>query len=154
MLLVAASLWWGKDLSWSLLALAPAAGVLGLLLALLAVLAATGRKPVNQRAVEDALAARDGLGSPDKDASLALAMTIGAISGVDTMSEATKGDFHKNVLTLEIREASPPTSRSAPSASTRSPPRPLAPTHWVPTKAAAGSSLSTRSRSPTPRNAG
>ena len=43
------------------------------------------------------------MGSPEKDASLALAMTIGAIPGVDTLSEATKGDFHKNVLTLETR---------------------------------------------------
>jgi hypothetical protein len=100
---LAASWWWGRDLGWSLVALVPAAGVLGLLLGLLAVLAASGRKPVNQLTVEDALAARDGIGSPEKNASLALAMTIGAIPGVDTLSEATKGDFHKSILTLETR---------------------------------------------------
>jgi hypothetical protein len=100
---LAASWWWGRDLGWSLVALVPAAGVLGLMLGLLAVLAVTGRRPVNQLAVEDALAARDGIASPEKDASLALAMTIGAIPGVDTLSEATKGDFHKNILTLETR---------------------------------------------------
>src|SRR6185436_3087558 len=86
---LAASWWWGRDLGWSLVALVPAAGVLGALLGLLAVLAATGREPVNQLAVEDALAARDGIGAPEKNASLALAMTIGGIPGVDTLSEAT-----------------------------------------------------------------
>ncbi len=100
---LAVSWWWGRDLGWSLVALVPAAGVLGALLGLLAVLAATGRKPVDQLAIEDALAARDGIGPPEKNASLALAMTIGGVPGVDTLSEATKGDFHKNILTLETR---------------------------------------------------
>jgi hypothetical protein len=96
-------LWWGlgNGLTWSMLLLGPAAALLGLLVGAVIVLAVTGGQRVDEPAVEQALVARDTKGSGDKDASLALAMTIAAIPSVDSLSEATKGAFHKNVLTLQ-----------------------------------------------------
>ena len=96
-------LWWGlgNGLTWSMWLLGPAAAALGVIVGVVIVLAVTGGKRVDEAAVEQALVARDTKGSGDKDASLALAMTIAAIPSVDSLSEATKGAFHKNVLTLE-----------------------------------------------------
>jgi hypothetical protein len=96
-------LWWGlgNGLTWSMWLLGPAAAVLGVIVGVVIVLAVTGGKRFDEAAVEQALVARDTKSSGDKDASLALAMTIAAIPSVDSLSEATKGAFHKNVLTLE-----------------------------------------------------
>ena len=96
-------LWWGlgNGLTWSMVLLGLAAAALGLIVGAVIVLAVTGGHQVDEPAVEQALVARDTKSSADKDASLALAMTIAAIPSVDSLSEATKGAFHKNVLTLE-----------------------------------------------------
>jgi hypothetical protein len=96
-------LWWGlgNALTWSMLLLGPAGAVLGLIVGAVIVLAVTGGKGLDEQAVEHALRARDTKGAGDKNSSLALAMTIAAIPSVDSLSEATKGSFHKNVLTME-----------------------------------------------------
>ena len=98
-------LWWGlgNGLTWSMWLLGPAGAALGLLVGALIVLAVTGGKRLDEPAVEQALVARDTKGSGDKNASVALAMTIAAIPSVDSLSEATKGAFHKNILTMETR---------------------------------------------------
>ncbi len=96
-------LWWGlgSGLGWSMALLGPAALVLGLLAGAVIVLAVMGGQAVEEPAVEEALAARDAKSSGEKDASLAIAMTIAGIPSVDSLSESTKGAFHKNILTLE-----------------------------------------------------
>jgi len=85
--------------------LGPAGAALGMLVGAVIVLAVTGSKRVDEPAVEEALVARDAKSSGDKNASLALAMTIAAIPSVDSLSESTQGAFHKNVLTLETHVA-------------------------------------------------
>jgi hypothetical protein len=96
-------LWWGlgNGLGWSMVLLGPAAALLGLLAGAVIVLAVTGGHQVEEPAVEEALVARDAKSAGAKDASLALSMTIAAIPSVDSLSESTKGAFHKNILTLE-----------------------------------------------------
>jgi hypothetical protein len=96
-------LWWGlgNGLTWSMWLLGPAGAVLGLLVGAVIVLAVTGGQRIDEPAVEEALVARDAKGSGGKNASVALAMTIAAIPSVDSLSEATQGAFHKNVLTME-----------------------------------------------------
>ena len=97
-------LWWGLGSGLGLLTmllLGLAAVVLGLLAGAVIVLAVMGGHVVEEPAVEEALAARDAKSSGEKDASLAIAMTIAGIPSVDSLSESTKGAFHKNILTLE-----------------------------------------------------
>ena len=111
---------WGRanGLGSSQWLLIPAAALLSLALGMLLFLVVAGRGNVVPQDVDDALDARDrrvAKSTPDrqaaekpdrperekKDASLALAMTIAAIPSVDSLAEATEGEFHKNILTFE-----------------------------------------------------